>query len=139
MTEEMTQSGPSPESASPGSASRICAELRRLEEALLDPAVRRNRARVTAMLTEDMREFGASGRIWTRDSLLELLATEAISPQQVEDFECRELAEGVALVTYRLIGSDLATGRHKSSLRSSIWVRQSGDWRLRFHQGTREP
>ena len=54
----------------------IANHLRRAEEALLDPAVRSNRARVAELLADDFVEFGSSGRMWTRDQILDLLAGE---------------------------------------------------------------
>jgi hypothetical protein len=112
------------------------AELERLERLLLDPAVRRDPQQVSALLTEDFFEFGASGRIWTREAALELLAKENYSPPAVADFACHVLAEGVVLATYRAVrvGADRV---RQVTLRSSIWIRESGSWRMRFHQGTR--
>ena len=110
----------------------LSAHLRSCEESLLDPAVRRDRARVSALLTEDFQEFGASGRVWSREQILELLATENYDPQTMEDFKCHWLAEGVVLATYRAVRED-----GSSMLRSSIWIKEAGEWRVRFHQGTR--
>jgi hypothetical protein len=115
----------------------ICAHLRACEEMLLDPAVRRNRERVAAMLAEDFLEFGSSGRVWTRDQILELLATEDYQPPMMEDFTCSSIAKGVALVTYRTVRTDAESGQSIATLRSSIWIEDSGKWRVRFHQGTR--
>jgi hypothetical protein len=117
---------------------RAAAQLRRLEESLLDPAVRRDEERLRAMLTDDFLEFGSSGRVWTRKSIIELLATEKnFFPPVIEDFECSLISDKVALVTYRTSRSDSKTGEHLESLRCSIWTRQDGEWRMRFHQGTR--
>lgn len=116
---------------------KIDAHLLSNEEELLDPAVRRDRGRVGSLLSEDFVEFGSSGRIWTRDQIFDLLATERFIPVKVEDFHCSLLSEGVALVTYRAVRTDALTGAANSSLRSSIWTKISGRWRLRFHQGTR--
>jgi hypothetical protein len=113
------------------------AQLERLERLLMDPAVRRDRARVAELLAEEFTEFGASGRVWTREAILDLLATEEYTPPVVEKFSCRELAEDVALATYRAVRTDAATGARAVTLRSSVWVRQSGAWRMVFHQGTR--
>jgi len=113
------------------------AQLERLERLLMDPAVRRDRARVAELLAEEFTEFGASGRVWTRKAILDLLATEEYTPPVVEKFSCRELAEDVALATYRAVRADAATGARAVTLRSSVWVRQSGAWRMVFHQGTR--
>jgi hypothetical protein len=112
-------------------------ELERLELLLMDPAVRRDRERVAALLTEDFLEFGSSGRVWTRETTLELLATETYSPAVVGSFACRVLGGDVALVTYRAVRTTAATGERMVTLRSSIWTRESGSWKMCFHQGTR--
>jgi hypothetical protein len=111
----------------------IYAQLRLAEEALLNPDVRRDRAQVAAFLAEDFLEFGSSGRVWTRDQIFELLATETYVPLRVESFECSLLSADVALATYRTVRED----GQSASLRSSIWIKIEGRWQLRFHQGTR--
>jgi hypothetical protein len=115
----------------------IANHLRRSEEALLDPAVRSDRTRVAELLADDFVEFGSSGRIWARDEILDLLASETQAPIHMTDYQCALLAEDVALVTYRASRTDARTGIQISSLRSSIWTKKPGGWRLRFHQGTR--
>jgi hypothetical protein len=116
----------------------ICAHLRACEEALLDPLVRRDRERVTALLAEDFCEFGSSGRVWTREEILELLANGDYSPPSIADFKCDLIGEGVALVTYRTVRAEAETGLRSAALRSSLWTKKSGEWRVRFHQGTKE-
>jgi hypothetical protein len=115
----------------------VAAELLRAEMFLLDPAIRRDRARVSALLANDFFEFGASGRIWTRDQILDLLATEEYSPPIVEDFACHRVAEDVVLVTYRTVRINQETSRREAALRSSLWIWRSETWTVRFHQGTR--
>jgi hypothetical protein len=115
----------------------VADQLRRSEEALLDPAVRSDRTRVSQLLADDFLEFGSSGHIWTRDGILDLLAREIPAPIHMMDFECAPLQDDVALVTYRVSRTDALTGIQISSLRSSIWIKTPGGWRLRFHQGTR--
>lgn len=111
-------------------------QLLHLEKSLLDPAVRCNSAQVSALLAEDFIEFGSSGRRWTRNEILNLLATEVYDPPAVEDFECRFISDGVVLVTYRAVRLNLKTHNRSVSLRSSLWTKESGVWLLRFHQGT---
>lgn len=111
--------------------------LRAREQALLDPAVRRDRARVAELLADDFLEFGSSGRIWTREAILDLLATESYDPPAMEEFQCDLIGEDVALVTYKTVRADAASGLRAEVLRSSIWIREAGDWRVRFHQGTK--
>jgi hypothetical protein len=115
----------------------IAAELLRNEKLLLDPAVRRDRSQAAAFLADDFVEFGSSGRIWTREAILDLLAAEDYDPPAIEDFACRSIADDVVLVTYRTVRTNPETGQQDAALRSSLWTRQSGKWVLRFHQGTR--
>jgi hypothetical protein len=112
--------------------------LRALEESLLNLEVRRDGDRLRELLAEDFLEFGSSGRVWTRKTIIDLLATETnFFPPAIEEFQCTFLAEKVALVTYRTVRNDAKTGERLASLRSSIWTLQDGHWRMRFHQGTR--
>ncbi len=116
----------------------IAEQLRMLEESLLDAAVRRDRMRLREMLAEDFLEFGSSGRTWTRNTIIELLSNEtAFTAPAIEDFRCAVLSEDVALVTYRTVRTDATSGEALASLRSSIWKHVGGEWRMRFHQGTR--
>jgi hypothetical protein len=75
--------------------------------------------------------------VWTLEQIAELLTTETYQPPVMEDFNCRPIAEGVALVTYRSVRIDPRTGQRVATLRSSLWTLESGEWRMRFHQGTR--
>jgi hypothetical protein len=123
-------------SSSIGSLDELGLHLRGLELQLLDPEVRRNRARVAALLAEDFEEFGSSGRVWSRAAILELLAAEEYTAPTVENFRCSLLAKDVALVTYRTVCTNTQTGIQSAVLRSSAWVLMSKEWRMRFHQGT---
>jgi hypothetical protein len=110
----------------------LTAHLLALEMELMDPVFRKDRDKVSALLADGFREFGSSGRIWSREATVDLLATE--QPQaapSVEDFSIHPIAQATVLVTYRT--------RHLagSSLRSSIWVHTSAGWQILFHQGTK--
>ncbi len=112
----------------------IAAELLRLELQLMDPVFRRDRFAVAALLANDFREFGASGRVWSRETIIEMMATEPeFDPPVVEDFSVQRIAPLVALATYRAVRPG------GSSLRSSLWIQQQGEWKMIFHQGTRVP
>jgi hypothetical protein len=128
----MTMSIDSPHELS----AQLCAHLRACEEALLDPTVRRDRAQVAELLAEDFLEFGSSGKVWTREHILHLLQSEEYNRPVMEDFQCALIADTVALVTYKTVRTDPRTGEKAATLRSSLWINESGTWRLRFHQGT---
>jgi hypothetical protein len=115
----------------------LCAHLIDRERALLDPAVRRDCALVSELLAEGFLEIGSSGNVWSREQILELLAAEDYRQPAMEDFKCALIAEGVALVTYRTVRMDTQSGDRTTTVRSSLWTKQSGRWRVRFHQGTK--
>ncbi|HTV09610.1 MAG TPA: DUF4440 domain-containing protein [Candidatus Aquilonibacter sp.] len=113
----------------------LAAHLQQLEEELLRPDVRRNRARLTELLADDFREFGASGRIFDKASILTELSTESPAQLSLSDFACHKLAADIALVTYRSRRIDTAGTR--DALRSSLWIHRDGRWQILFHQGAR--
>jgi hypothetical protein len=113
----------------------LAAHLKQLEEHLLTPAIRRDPALVASLLADDFREFGASGRIFDKASILAELVAEPPAALSLTNFECRPLTAGIALVTCRSTRSDASGTRE--ALRSSLWVHRDNRWQLLFHQGTR--
>ncbi len=109
-----------------------------LELSLLDPVVRHDRAHVESILAEDFQEFGASGKVWSRSQILDLLESEPARTITAHDLAFRSISEGVALLTYRALNTDPQTSEPLTTLRSSLWSIVDGQWKLRFHQGTRE-
>jgi hypothetical protein len=107
-----------------------------LETLLHRQDVRADAQALRRLIAEDFFEFGVSGTVWTRETVIEALDGEAFSPREVSDFRLTVLADDVALVTYR--GHRVATPERPAvdSLRSSIWRLREGAWQMQFHQGT---
>jgi hypothetical protein len=100
-----------------------------LEQRLLEPKVRLDRAALLALLHDDFCEFGASGRVYDRGSIIETLVTRGGTSANAFAFKCVRLSPDVVMVTYRT---------DTPSLRTSIWSRRDdGVWRMLHHQGTR--
>ena len=115
----------------------VLATLKALEEQLLDPAVRQSRERVAALIADDFVEIGASGRIYDKAQIVDGLAQERFAPpatRTADDFQCRMLTDGLALLTYKALHVEAAV--ETRTLRSSIWKFEHGRWQLMFHQGT---
>lgn len=121
------------------STAKVDAELHRLEQSLLDPLVRRSRARVSRLLAEDFVEFGASGTVYDKRSVLEAMACERPAVVAISDLKARSLSPELFLVTFRATRFDESGQPVDRSLRSSLWQRSEGEWQLRFHQGTGVP
>ena len=113
----------------------LTAHLRQLEEELLRSEVRRDSQHLDSLLADDFREFGSSGRVFDKHSILAELATESPAMLSLSDFACQQLAPEIALVTYRSQRID-ATGT-RNALRSSLWIHREDRWQVLFHQGTR--
>ncbi len=110
--------------------------LRRLEEEMFKASVRKDAGAMSSMLAEEFREFGASGRTFTRAEILAELAGESEREISLRDFKIAGLADGVVLATYRAVRR--AVGMETvETLRSSLWVMRDERWQMVFHQGTR--
>ena len=103
------------------------------ELSLLTSTVRSSPSEVDALLDYRYREIGASGRLWTRASIIAALAEESSADDTVieaSDIEGYELTRDIILLTY-------VTKRDgRRARRSSLWRQNEGNWQVLFHQGT---
>ena len=117
--------------------------FRSLEQKLHRPEIRRSPDTVRTLLADDFVEFGSSGTVYDKASIVEALAdesaVEAALVPVVHDFAVQLLGSDAVLVTYR-------SSRHRSdgtvertTLRSSIWTLIDNRWQMLFHQGTVVP
>lgn len=108
----------------------------RADLTLLDPVIRTDRAALERWLDPDFTEIGQSGRLWTRDEIIDDLLTTDQSPYAASGLSephVRELAPDCYLLTY------VAQVGKCRSRRSSIWRNRDGQWRMVFNQGTPLP
>jgi ribonuclease HI len=105
------------------------AELLRLELALAERRAADLPGGYAGAMHESFRETGASGRLWTRDSILAAMAGDEPTVVEITSFAVEPLADGVVLATYETAGA-------RPARRASIWVLDGGRWRIRYHQGT---
>lgn len=113
-------------------------DIRALEEALHQPQVRRSRDVLEALLAEGFVEFGASGAVYRREEIIDLLIAEDDDDDgdlQTGNYALAPISDGVVLLTYesRRTQSD---GSRRHALRSSIWKHDGEKWQMFFHQGT---
>jgi ribonuclease HI len=104
----------------------------RLERELLEPGIRADASRLAAILHTDFEEIGRSGRLWGREAIVQALAEEKPAGVDFELLGSDRLSPESILLTIR------TTDDRGTALRSSLWLRVNGRWRLRFHQGTPE-
>ena len=116
----------------PGTDASPEAIVEALERELLRPETRADLGRTGVLLHPDFTEIGSSGRIWTRDAVMMTLEEQPGGPTELELLGADRLGEQTILLTYR------SHARSGTALRSSLWVHDGAQWRLRFHQGTPE-
>ncbi|MGP4050722.1 nuclear transport factor 2 family protein [Streptomyces sp. 2A115] len=100
---------------------------------LLAPEIRRSPELVGALLHPEFHEFGASGRHWDRESIIESLSATTepgARPSTTSHMKGVRLAPDLVHLTFDTENN----GRHAH--RSSLWRRTGEGWLLYFHQGT---
>ncbi|KGN34672.1 ribonuclease H [Knoellia sinensis KCTC 19936] len=102
-----------------------------LERSLLTDEVRGDSAAVAALLHPQWSEVGRSGRLWTRDEMLDEIGPLGVE-HSLDVLACMPAGPDTMLLTWRSVADSGPT------LRSSVWVRANGHWQQLFHQGTPE-
>ena len=111
-----------------GNADLDLATVVELEKKLLRPQTRRDWATLAALIHDDFYEIGASGCVYERESVIELLLAERSAETQASGFEATRLGPGVVLLTY---------WTDTPAVRTSIWLKANdGTWQIVHHQGT---
>ena len=108
-------------------------EIKSLELELIDPDVRENSARLNELISDDFEEFGSSGKFFRKQDILNRLPLSGVVHYELSNFTFRYLGEDYILVKYN------STVSGRSAFRSSIWVKQSGQWQMLHHQATVVP
>lgn len=101
--------------------------LLELEERLLKPTTEI----YAELLSDTFFEFGSSGNVWVREDY-NIVGSRDTRKLTLTQLKLYPLADDVAMVTYHIYDGD----RKQNTLRSSIWKRFDGEWKMVFHQGT---
>lgn len=110
-------------------------ELKHLETKLLKLEVRKSPRKLSRMIHKDFIEFGSSGKIYDKSSIIKEMSKQKEYQYFIMNFYVQKLSKKIALVTYHA-SVELENGQKKYSLRSSIWKYDDERWQILFHQGT---
>jgi hypothetical protein len=109
-------------------------ELRRREPIFHHPEFGTTRRDYENMMDPEFWEVGASGNRYSREFVLDTLATRTPDPDEakwvVSDFKVREIAADNYLVTYTLAQGARITRR------ATLWRKTAAGWKILYHQGT---
>jgi predicted RNase H-like HicB family nuclease len=113
----------------------VLAELSRREPIFHRPEFGTTRADFERMTAEDYWETGASGRRYSRQSVLDGLEERFSVPHEdvweTREFHCRRLSEDTYLLTYTLLQD-----HQRLTRRATIWRSTADGWKIVYHQGT---
>jgi hypothetical protein len=117
----------------------ILDELRPLEPIFHTPAFGTTTAGFAARMSPDYWEIGASGRRYSRDFILHMLAENppidaTTARWRTSGFALRPLGPANATDTYLLTYS--LRQAERLTRRSTLWQRSPSGWQILFHQGT---
>ncbi|MFN3501510.1 DUF4440 domain-containing protein [Allorhizobium sp. NPDC080224] len=116
-------------------------EIQSLEEALHQPGTRRCRQTLEILLADGFMEIGASGSVYDRTTIMELLEREpgtGGNNLETANYALKPISSDAVLLTYETKRST-ANGSLQCVLRSSIWKYDGCKWQMLFHQGTVKP
>jgi hypothetical protein len=109
-----------------------------LECELLCPETRRSKYRLSELLADEFVEFGSSGRVCDKHSVIDsLLQLDSTEHYQIDDFRLVNCCDHTAFVTYSCIARSDSGEIVRKSNRSSLWQLENGRWQIVFHQGTK--
>ena len=113
----------------------ILADLVAREPIFHHPEFGTKRSDFQEMMADDFWETGASGRIYSRQFVLDELERRFARPQEdiweTSNFACRRLAQDLYLLTYTLLQNQTRLTR-----RATIWRKTTTGWKIVYHQGT---
>jgi len=106
--------------------------LQAMEEAMWRAETRFDRPYMEAVLAPGYVEVGQSGRIYTREQVLDAPYQEIDVILPLTDFRVEAVCSHGAMVLYTAMPKHGARG---AAHRCSVWSREDR-WRLRYHQAT---
>ena len=112
----------------------VLEQLQAREPIFHRPELGTSRQAFEQVTSEDFWEIGASGRIYDRATVLDLLEQRHATPQvedlQASEFRIRRLAPDTYLLHYTLLQGTRKTRR------TTVWRQADDGWKIVFHQGT---
>ena len=90
------------------------------------------------LLGDELWEISADGSTHNREQLCAWLKNKAAESRwEIQNFEIKELAEGVALTVYWAKMSVPLVSESNGAIHSSVWKKNTkGAWQMAFHQAT---
>ena len=107
-----------------------------LEKALTSPGVRKSAEKLSEILSESFFEFRSSGKIYHyhKGDIFDNGPAKDMD-WEILEFSVMPLAGECVLATYKVVIHSEPDESKKISLRCSLWEKENGSWKIKFHQG----
>jgi len=87
------------------------------------------------MITADYWEVGASGKVYTKEFIIQTLIERYSKPYfeeiEIKNFSCQEIENNSFFITYELVQN-----KTRHTRRLTIWKKIESSWKALYHQGT---
>lgn len=107
-----------------------------LENKLQQPDVRKSKIKLKELISDDLIEIGSSGQIYTKKDVLKNLPMSPEIKFIMTDFKIVIFSPSIIQSLFKTEKTNQKTNKKTCSLRSSIWKKNNGKWKMIFHQGT---
>ena len=100
--------------------------------------IRTNQDSLSTLLHPEFLEVGKSGKTYNYQSIIESMGLEKRTDSSIhsQDYECIRLDNNAYLILYRTAVIDRKGAASDYAKRSSVWIYDGEEWKLRYHQGT---
>ena len=116
----------------------IAEQIKQLELKLLHLDLKTEPELINDLLSHDFEEISQSGKINARRDVVDWLIHKDIHLQwSLNDFRIRMLTDELVMAMYTAQKMNDRNNLSKGSMRTSIWQRQGGAWKMIFHQASK--
>jgi hypothetical protein len=116
----------------------LAEQLMSLEKALPEAQKKHDRDFYNRTLTDDFISIGSDGKVHPRTEIMGDFPSTQLAEYRMYNMQVVPLNDNAAVVTYdvivRMVHYDDETPRYQHV--SSVWVKQGGEWKLKFQQAT---
>ena len=120
----------------------LAAQIEQLELKLLHTDWRANPSVIDELLGEAFEEIGSNGQVSSRqDVVVWLLNKDSDQKWLLQDFRIKLLSNDMVVAIYHAVKveqAEQALETYRGSIRSSIWQRYGSQWKMVFHQATKQ-
>jgi len=116
----------------------IAEQIKQLELKLLHFDLKTEPELINDLLSHDFEEISQSGKINARCDVVDWLIHKDIHLHwSLNDFRIRMLTDELVMAMYTAQKMNDRNNLSKGSMRTSIWQRQGGAWKMIFHQASK--